>query len=173
MRRLLLGGLCAAALTAWSTTPAEAASIVPCTVGGANCVAIAEFSWVIDGFGDTFELENLSAALIAADFTAATVLVDGVDNLPFPDDPLVASGITSTFPFSSALSSAAVSFTYQGSMFGATIGFGDLVSDPLLETTFFSTFVYAERVAPEPSTLALVFLGAAGLLQRRRLDRRR
>jgi hypothetical protein len=71
------------------------------------------------------------------------------------------------------LSSAVVSFIYQGSLFGATIAINDLVEDPSAETRFFSTFVYAERAVPEPSALLLLSVGAAALLRTRRVHRLR
>ncbi len=166
MRRFVLTCFSVGVLMAFASS-AEAAVIVPCSGGGPPCVAIAEFSWVIDGFGDTFELENLSGAIAAGDFTGASVTVDAGEIVNFPDDPLAAGLVSSVFPLSAAQNSVAVAFTYQGLLFEATITSAQLVDDPFEGTRFFSTFLHAERSAPEPSTLLLLSLAGAAVIVRR------
>ncbi len=170
MRRLglILASLLIAA--AFSPPPAQAA-IIQCLAGSdPACEVIGEFAWSRDdALGDIFAVNNLSdLSSILGDFSSLSVLIDGSTPVSFFDDPLAAGFTTETFDSLFDVTSAFLSFSFQGTAFGVVLSDADLVPSASAPS-FASTLISAQRIA-EPSALLLLGTGlaVAGWARRRK-----
>jgi hypothetical protein len=70
----------------------------------------------------------------------------------------------------SGVTSAQLTFLYQGTLFTVSLFESELVPDPG-EVSFFARQIYAQNVVPEPSSLLLLMSGLALSIARARARR--